>query len=147
MQTTIDAIYSPDTSSFCPLPMFAEVVAAGFPSPATDYVEQSLDLNQHLIKNPASTFIVRASGTSMTAVGIFPKDLLIVDRSLKAIHGDVVIATVDGEFLVKTYSNVPGKPPELLTENPTHRPVVIGRESEVVIWGVVTDSIRRLRKR
>ena len=79
------------------LPLFSHKVPAGFPSPADDYIEQQLDLNEHLIKNPPSTFFVRVSGESMKDVGIFPNDILIVDRSITPIDGKIVIAVIDGE--------------------------------------------------
>lgn len=83
------------------IPLYFEAVSAGFPSPAQDYVEQTLDLNELCIKHPAATFFVRVEGESMIEAGIFPKDVLVVDRSLKPGHGDTVIASVNGEFTVK----------------------------------------------
>ena len=85
------------------IPLYTERVAAGFPSPADDYLEDKIDLNQYLVKHPASTFLVRASGNSMINAGIFPNDILVVDKSIKAENGNVVIAIIDGELTVKRY--------------------------------------------
>lgn len=84
------------------LPLFASKISAGFPSPAQDYVEQTLDLNELCIKRPAATFFVRVDGDSMIDVGIFSNDILVVDRSIKPAHGDVVVAQVNSEFTAKT---------------------------------------------
>ncbi|QCR38901.1 translesion error-prone DNA polymerase V autoproteolytic subunit [Nissabacter sp. SGAir0207] len=83
------------------IPLFLERCQAGFPSPAADYVERTLDLNEYCIRHPSATYFVRAEGDSMSQGGISSGDLLIVDRSEKPGHGDIVIAAVDGEFTVK----------------------------------------------
>src|SRR5471030_2397814 len=93
-------IHPANVESRCWRPLFAARVPAGFPSPADDYIERSLDLNEHLIRHPAATFFVRASGDSMTG-SIHSGDLLVVDRSLEAADGSVVIAVIDGELTVK----------------------------------------------
>lgn len=117
-------------------------VAAGFPSPADDYLkaETPLDLNEHLIKHPAATFFVRVRGDSMTGCGIFPDDILIVDRSLEAVHRKVVIAVVDGELTVKRLHKAGGKI-MLMPENEGYKPIVIEDNMELEIWGVVTCVI------
>ena len=125
------------------VPMYSNKVAAGFPSPADDYLEDKIDLNQYLVKHPASTFLVRASGESMINAGIFPDDILVVDRSLKAEDGKVVIAVVDNELTVKRYRKK-GKSIILEPENETFDPIVIPRESEAFVWGVVTNVIHNL---
>ncbi|WP_421275616.1 translesion error-prone DNA polymerase V autoproteolytic subunit [Aeromonas veronii] len=84
------------------IPLFLHRASCGFPSPASDYLEGKLDLNTHCVAHPAATFYLRAEGESMTGVGIFPGDLLVVDKSLTPRHGDVVIALLDGGFTVKT---------------------------------------------
>ena len=83
------------------IPMFLERVSAGFPSPAEDYVEKTIDLNELCIKHPAATFFVRVQGESMTEAGIYPGDVLVVDRSLRAGHGDTIIASLESEMTVK----------------------------------------------
>ena len=125
------------------VPMYSNKVAAGFPSPADDYLEDKIDLNQYLVKHPAATFLVRASGESMINAGIFPDDILVVDRSLKAEDGKVVIAVVDNELTVKRYRKR-GKNIVLEPENEAYDPIIISEESEAFVWGVVTNVIHNL---
>ena len=127
----------------CPLPLPASGVAAGFPSPADDYVEGQLDLNEHLIRRPSSTFFVRASGESMVGAGIHPGDLLIVDRSLEAVSGKVVIAILGGELTVKRL-HVSKAGIRLLPENPDFPEIAIDDPDALTIWGVVTHVIHPL---
>jgi DNA polymerase V len=119
------------------LPLYASQVQAGFPSPADDYIERYLDLNSEFIKHPASTFVVRATGDSMREAGIFPGDYLLVDRSLEARDGKIVIAAVNGELTVKRLSKKNGQV-QLLPANPQFKPIDLSAEEELVIWGVVT---------
>ena len=121
-------------------PLYASRVKAGFPSPADDYIETYLDLNTHLIKHPAATFFVTASGDSMTGAGIHSGDMLIVDKSLNATHGKIVIAAIDGELTVKRLSQHEGRV-QLLPENNQYKPIDITDEHNLVIWGVVTHVI------
>ena len=108
-----------------------------------DYLEDKIDLNQYLVKHPASTFLVRASGNSMINAGIFPNDILVVDKSVKAESGNVVIAIIDGELTVKRYikkrSSVILQP-----ENEDYEPIELNGKSEAQIWGVVTSVIHDL---
>jgi DNA polymerase V len=115
-------------------------VRAGFPSPADDYIECKLDLNTHLIQHPSATFFVKAAGDSMKNAGIDSGDMLIVDRSLEATHGKIVIAAINGELTVKRLSHQQGKI-QLLAENPDYEPILITDDLELVIWGVVTYVI------
>jgi len=124
-------------------PLFNSPVSAGFPSPAEDYIETPLDLNQRYIKHPAATFFVKVDGESMTGAGIFPGDILIVDRALEASNGDVIIAALDGEFTVKRLK-IEGKRILLLPENENYRGIDVSRKSEFEIWGVVTTVIHDL---
>ena len=126
------------------IPVFSSKVQAGFPSPADDYIESYLDLNTQLIHNPSATFIVRATGDSMTEVGIFPGTLLIVDKSLEATDGKIVIAALNGELTVKRLSRRSGKV-QLLPANPKYAPIDVTEEHEMVIWGVVTCVIQEMR--
>lgn len=114
-------------------------VAAGFPSPADDYLEGELDLNSYLVKNPVASFFIRVAGDSMINAGIFDKDLLVVDRSRITKNGDIVIAVVDGEFTVKRYNISDGKV-TLIAENPNY-PSIELTEEILQIWGVVTSTI------
>ena len=122
------------------LPLYSSKVQAGFPSPGDDYIERHLDLNQHLIKHPAATFIVTATGDSMTDAGIHSGDLLIVDKSLEAQHGKIVIAALNGELTVKRLSKMRGRV-QLLPENPKYKAIDITGDQDLVIWGVVTHVI------
>lgn len=125
--------------SACILPVFSHTVPAGFPSPADDYVDRGLDLNEHLIQHPAATYYVRAEGDSMLSLGIHSGDLLVVDRSLEATHGDVVIAAVDGEFTCKVLDL---RRRRLLSGNERFPPIALGPDTDLVIEGIVTASIR-----
>ena len=123
------------------LPYF-QSVPAGFPSPADDYVEEKLNLDKYLIKNPAATFFVRVSGDSMTGAGIYPEDILIVDRSLSAKTDDVIIALLDGAFTVKRLVHEQGRY-WLKPENPQLALIEVLAESEFLVWGVVTSVIHK----
>lgn len=125
------------------LVLYAARVPAGFPSPADDYVEGRLDLNQHLIRHPAATFFVRVSGESMLGAGIHPGDLLVVDRALEPIHGKVVIAVVNGELTVKRLCIREGQV-RLLAENERYAPIMLSGDMDLQIWGVVTNVIHPL---
>ncbi|MDA1089308.1 MAG: translesion error-prone DNA polymerase V autoproteolytic subunit [Proteobacteria bacterium] len=123
------------------LPLYAATVQAGFPSPADDYLEGALDLNEHLIRHPAATFFLRVTGESMTGAGIHSGDLLIVDRSRSPGDGDVVIAVIDGELTVKRLHRRRGRI-RLLAENPRYPPIEISTGQDLHIWGVVIHTIR-----
>ncbi|MBC8267355.1 MAG: translesion error-prone DNA polymerase V autoproteolytic subunit [Rhodospirillaceae bacterium] len=126
-------------------PLYASAVAAGFPSPADDFIEGALDLNEHLIAHPAATFMVRVEGSSMSGAGIFSGDLLIVDRSLETRSGHIVVAVVAGEMTVKRLLKV-GAGWILKAEHPDYPPTPLGTDAECSIWGVVTGSVRRFEK-
>lgn len=121
-------------------PLYTCSVSAGFPVPGDDHVATKLDLNTHLIQHPAATFFVRVSGDSMTGAGIYPGDLLIVDRSLKPAHGKIVIVAVDGQLTVKRLE-IRGESMRLIAENPAYRPIEIKEESLLQVWGVVLHAI------
>ena len=125
-------------------PLFLSRVPAGFPSAAEDYVEGSLDLNEHLIEHREATFFVRVKGQSMTGAGIADGDLLVVDRSLEAGDGDIVVAVVDGELTVKRLSRRGGRV-RLLAEHPGYAPIEFKDGQELTVWGVVTGIVRRMR--
>jgi len=140
----LDAVvYQSDPATSCPLTLFMVPVAAGFPSPADDYTEGKLDLNQYLIPSPASSYFVRASGNSMVEAGIFSGDLLLVDRSLEPRDGNVVIAVVNGELTVKRLAQI-GNRLLLVAENPAYGPLEINEHTDFMIWGVVTYVIHAL---
>jgi DNA polymerase V len=125
------------------LPLYSSKVQAGFPSPGDDYIERHLDLNQHLVKHPAATFIVTATGDSMTDAGIHSGDMLIVDKSLEAQHGKIIIAALNGELTVKRLYKLNGRL-QLLPANPKYKPIDITADHDLVIWGVVTHVIHNV---
>lgn len=125
------------------VPLVASLAAAGFPSPADDYLDRPLDFNELLIENPAATFAVRISGESMTGAGLFPGDIAVVNRARKVVNGNIVLALVDGEFTLKRYRSRAGKI-KLLAENPKFSDIIILDDTILEIWGVVTYSIRIL---
>ena len=123
------------------LPFYIHKVGAGFPSPATDYIEDDVDLNTHLIKNPPATFIIRVQGKSMSDVGIYDGDLLIVDRSINPKNSSTVIANVNEELVVKTFTK--GKNNNYLTSGSNK--IELSENPNVIIWGVVTYVIHKLQ--
>ncbi|EOE6707628.1 LexA family protein [Acinetobacter baumannii] len=127
------------------VPFALEKISAGFPSPAQDYVDKALDMNEHLIKNETATFIVKVASQSMLNAGIDIDDELIVDRSLDAKHGDIVVALIDNEFTVKRLMiDEQGK--WLKAENPDYKNIYLQEGQELFIWGVVTCVIKMIRK-
>lgn len=143
MVTKIDAVYSTDRTTSCERPLFMVPVAAGYPSPAEDYLEGKLDLNRHLIKHPAATFFVRVVGDSMIGAGIHPGDILIVDRSLEPADKKVVIAVIEGELTVKRIRLKKGSV-RLVPENEKYEPLKIEAGMNFEIWGIVTNVIHPL---
>ena len=138
------SFYTPDKGLILPLPLVGNPVPAGFPSPADDYIEDRLDLNEHLVAHPSATFYVRVSGESMINAGIQNGDTLVVDRSLKADNQDIVIATLNGEFTVKRLV-YRGNIPWLLPCNPAYHEIKITEDMDAIIWGVVTSVIHKFR--
>lgn len=124
------------------LPLFSSAVRAGFPSPADDHLDTDLDLHRYVVKRPAATYFVRAEGDSMVGDGIHHGDLLVVDRSLTAMPGRVIVIAVDGELTVKRLEYM-GQRAYLHASNPAYKPIPLeGRESHV--WGVVTHVLHSL---
>ena len=123
------------------VPFYLHKAGAGFPSPATDYIEEDVDLNIHLIKNVPATFIIRVQGKSMMDVGIYNGDLLVVDKSLKPKNFSTVIANVHDELVVKNF--VKEKDEQFLTSGSKkiQDKIIINNDSEIFIWGVVTYVI------
>ena len=123
------------------IPYYIHKVGAGFPSPATDYIEDDVDLNTHLIKNAPATFIIRVQGKSMANVGIYEGDLLIVDKSINPKNSSTVIANVNEELVVKTF--IKGKNNNYLASGPNK--IELSENPNVIIWGVVTYVIHKLQ--
>ena len=124
------------------VPIFTEKVQVGWPSPADDYVERSIDLNEFLISNTAATYLVRAKGDSMLNVGINDGAVLIVDRSIEPQHGKIVIASIDGSYACKKLQLYPE--PKLLSANNKYPPIKIDKEEDLEILGVVTAAINQI---
>lgn len=147
MDTPIDlTVFKPkEKGSGTGQPLLLEAVQAGFPSPAEDYIERSLDLNEHLVRHPAATFFVRAQGDSMTEAGILSGDILVVDRALDPSDGRIVIAVLDGELTVKRFRRLGGKVCLEAASRTFRKPIEFDDESELTIWGVVTHTIHEAR--
>ena len=143
--SSIAEIYGYSRKTRIVRPLFLCGVSAGFPSPADDYIDRLLDLNELLITNPPATFFVKVAGDSMTGAGIYDGSILIVDRSIEATNGRIVIAAVNGELTVKRLvkSNDSCR---LVAENADYAPLEITKESQCEIWGVVTSVIQQFEK-
>lgn len=126
------------------LPLYVSPIQAGFPSPADDYIELTLDLNEYLIDKPASTFCVRVKGNSMEGASIQQGDILIVDRSKPATSGRIVVAVLDGEFTVKRLVWTE-KGAFLMPEHPAYDPIPVQADSDFRVWGVVTYIIHQAK--
>ena len=118
--------------------------AAGFPSPAENYIEEQLDLTKYLIKNKESSFFVRVSGDSMMNVGIFDNDILIVDRSLVPVRQSIILASIDGELVIKKLMKDQSKNYYLKSENSNYPNIKLNSNRDTIIWGVVTYVIHNL---
>lgn len=137
-------LYKASTDTNIKLPLFSSTVSAGFPSPAEDFVEKELDLNEFMISHPAATFFVKVKGDSMQGAQISDGDILVVDRSKEPRNNSIVIAFVDGEFLVKRILKK-GDNLFLIPENPKFTPIRITNEMDFKIWGMVTFIIKQTR--
>lgn len=135
-------IYSAQTDTELNLPLF-EGVRAGFPSPAADFIDVSIDLNKHLIKHPSATFYARAKGDSMKDAGIFDGDLLIVDKSIDPADGKIAICYLNGEFTVKRIKKEKDEV-WLIPANTAYQPIKMEEGSSLTIWGIVTHVIKSL---
>jgi DNA polymerase V len=140
---TVSAVFGFEKKAPLERPLFLSRIAAGFPSPADDYLDRRLDLNEYLIPHPAATFFVRVSGDSMIGAGIHHGDLLIVDRSRDLEHGKIVIAVLHGELTVKRYREIREKR-FLAAENPDYPAIELGPDDPLEIWGIVTSVIHTL---
>lgn len=133
---------STDFAALQQFPLYGTVVPAGFPSPAEDWLEGKIDLNQYLVKNPAATYLLRVSGDSMKDAGIHSGDVLVVDCSKEAKHDDIIIACLDGEMTVKRLYRK-GDKTALIPENDAYTPIAISPESDFAIWGVVVSCLKQ----
>ena len=135
-------IYVLEESILADIPIFTNSVQAGFPSPAEDYMDLDLNLQDHLIQNPSATFCVRAVGESMRDAGIKSGDIMLVDKSLTPKNRSIVLAVIDGEFTIKRV-NVSEKELYLIPENENFPPIKITKEMDFQVWGVVTYIIHK----
>ena len=131
-----------DYAPSAPVPQFVTRLSAGFPSPATDYMEEALDLNTFLIRHKAATFVFAVKGHSMRDAGIVDGDKVLVDRSVKPKHGQIVVAVVNGDYTIKRLYSTAGRI-ELHHENPEFQPRTFQDGEQLEIWGVVVGVIRR----
>ncbi len=140
-------IYSADVSTKRALPYSEAGIKAGFPSPAQDYMLDSIDLNKELIQHQECTFYARVNGDSMMNAGIYDGDLVVIDKSLEARDGDYVAAYVDGEFTLKRFKMDPsGRCAWLIPANPHFQAIKVDESNDFMIWGVITSVIRQLHK-
>lgn len=138
-------IYSADCNSVMSLPFADAGIKAGFPSPAQDYILDSIDLNKELIRHHETTFYARVNGESMRDAGIFNGDIVVIDKSLEAKDGDYIVAYIDGDFTLKRFKiDVNGQSAWLIAANPHFPAIKVTSENEFIVWGVVTGVIRKL---
>jgi len=133
--------YSAETAAPMALP-FAEAISAGFPSPAAEYLEMSLDINKELVNNPSSTFYGRVKGNSMIDAGIHDGDILVIDKSLEPTNNKKAVCFIDGEFTLKTLKVVKGEV-WLKPENKDYPPIKITPDNDFIVWGIVTHIIHK----
>ena len=143
MQLTVKAVCKATDDCNLLLSLFLSRISAGFPSPADDYIEKDLDLNEYLIKHPAATFFVRVEGDSMINAGIHNGDILIIDRSLEAADKKIIIAVLNGELTVKRI-RIKGDKIYLIPENDEYEPIAVTEEMEFEVWGVVAHAIHKV---
>lgn len=136
--------YIPEAVKSTELPLYTNSISAGFPSPAEDFIDKKLDLNEYLIKNPLTTFFVKVSGNSMINAGIYDGDILIVDKSIDASNNKIIIGVINGEFTVKRISKKNNKL-FLLPANDNYDPIEVTEQMDFKIWGVVVHSIHKLK--
>lgn len=143
VRSNIHSLYELAPRSVLQLPLYGGKVAAGFPSPADDHIDRLIDLNEHLVDNPDATYVTTASGESMTGVGIHDGDTLIVDCSLEAKHGDIVIVALNGELTCKQLRKR-GSSVLLESANPNYQPIELQEGDDMRVWGVVKHSLHKL---
>lgn len=142
-QAIVQEVFSSESLLSTPekVSLYSSAPAAGFPAPGDDMVEKSLNVHEYLVKHPVSTFFVRVEGDSMEGAGIFSGDILVVDRSVEAVSGKIVVAAVGGGLVVKRLAKLNGSM-VLMSENETYAPITVTGDEECFIWGVVTGSVR-----
>lgn len=139
-------IFTADLSSHLPLPYADGGIQAGFPSPADNYITETIDLNKELVRHPAATFYGRVSGDSMIEEGIEPGDILVIDRSIEPDSGDLAVCCIDGEFTLKRIKLEKNRV-WLIPSNEMFDPILVTPENEFSVWGVVTHTIKACRRK
>jgi DNA polymerase V len=140
-------IYSDDTSTLLDLSFVDGGIKAGFPSPAQDYLTECIDLNKELIRRKETTFLARVSGNSLIEAGICDGDIVVIDESLEAKNGDFVVAFIDGEFTLKEFHHdEKNNCAWLIPHNKDFAPIKVTKENDFMVWGVLTYTIKQLRK-
>lgn len=139
-------IFTADLSSHLPLPYTDGGIQAGFPSPADNYITETIDLNKELVRHPAATFYGRVSGDSMIEEGIEPGDILVIDRSIEPDSGDLAVCCIDGEFTLKRIKLEKNRV-WLIPSNEMFDPILVTPENEFSVWGVVTHTIKAYRRK
>lgn len=134
-------IFASEKSKELFLPFVSDGISAGFPSPALDFIEQRIDINQHLIKHPSTTFFGRVKGWSMKDLGISDGDLLVIDKSIEARNGKVAVCYLDGEFTLKKIKLDRGRL-LLIPANEEYQPIEVNTESDFIVWGIVVYVIK-----
>jgi DNA polymerase V len=136
-------IFSAATESVLELPVISEGISAGFPSPALDFIDLTIDMNKHLVKHPATTFYGRVKGQSMIDAGIFDGDLLVIDKSLQPTDNKIAVCYIDGEFTIKRIQ-IQKDCVWLIPENEAYQPIKVTADNDFIIWGMVTHVIKAL---
>ena len=139
-------IYKVDAESHLPLPYADEGIRAGFPSPAQDYMELAIDLNKELIKHPTSAFYGRVVGDSMKDEGIEEGDILVIDKSLELMDDDLAVCFIDGDFTVKRV-RLESDAAWLVPSNVKYPPIKVTKDNEFMVWGIVTYTIKKNRRK
>ncbi len=139
-------IFKAETDTQLDLPYADAGVQAGFPSPGQDYINESIDLNRDLIRHPTATFYARVVGDSMSHEGIEEGDILVVDRSLEPMNGDLAVCCLEGEFTLKRLKIRRNGSVVLMPSNPRYRPIEVGPEDNLIVWGVVSYTIKANRR-
>ncbi len=140
-EASLMQIFKPSFCTNLTIPYAFSCIYAGFPSPAEDCGYNQIDLNAYLIKHPASTFFVRVAGDSMIEKGIFPGDILVVDKSLEVKNGSIIVANLNKEFTLKEFRQDADKKIHLIPANKNYKNIEIKMEDEFEVWGVVTNTI------
>lgn len=139
-------LYAADVTTKVDIPYANEGIQAGYPSPAQNYINESIDLNIELIKHPASTFFGKVSGDSMIEEGIEEGDILVIDKSLEPINGDLVVCCIDGEFTLKRIE-IEENRIKLMPSNATFKPIIVTPDDQFTVWGIVTYTIKKNRRK